>query len=334
MLGYSNYDWHNRWGQIQHSYNHETGTPTVSVIMNCLNCSKYLREAIDRVYAQTFKDWEIIFWDNASTDSSAEIAKSYDTKLRYFRGDKTVPLYAARNFALKEAQGKYIAFLDCDDYWLPQKLERQVEIFESDKNIGLVYSNVEILERNGFRRKKFNKKQPSGRIFRYLLRKYNISLPTTIISKHVLESLRHWFDDSLNFSGDADLFLRIAHDWNVFYLPEVTAIYREHDESFTSTKISYIPIENEYILNKLSNIYEGFRKEYETEIKAFRKWAQIAVIMSYWKAGKNVEARKVAIENARLSNIFIILYLMSYLSFPLMNKIRVKVNSLLGIVRG
>ena len=113
--------------------------PTVSVIMNCFNGEKYLREAIDSVYAQTYKNWEIIFWDNASTDNSAEIAKSYDEKLRYFRGEKTVPLYAARNLALKQAKGKYIAFLDCDDYWLPQKLERQVEIFESDKKIGLVY---------------------------------------------------------------------------------------------------------------------------------------------------------------------------------------------------
>lgn len=308
--------------------NHETGTPTVSVIMNCLNCSKYLREATDSVYAQTYKNWEIIFWDNASTDNSAEIAKSYDEKLRYFRGEKTVPLYAARNLALKQAKGKYIAFLDCDDYWLPQKLERQVEIFESDKNIGLVYSNVEILERNGFRRKKFNKKQPSGRIFRYLLRKYNISLPTTIISKHVLESLRHWFDDSLNFSGDADLFLRIAHDWNVFYLPEVTAIYREHDESFTSTKISYIPIENEYILNKLSNIYEGFWKEYETEIKDFKKRSQISVIISKWKSGKNAEARHFAKENITSLNIFTVLYLLSFFSFSCINSIRTRIFSL------
>ena len=145
-----------------------------------------------------------------------------------------------------------------------------------------------------------------------MLRKYNISLPTTIISKHVLESLRHWFDDSLNFSGDADLFLRIAHDWNVFYLPEVTAIYREHDESFTSTKISYILIENEYILNKLSNIYEGFWKEYETEIKAFRKWAQVSVIISKWKAKRNREARYVAFKNITSSGIFILLYLVSF----------------------
>ncbi len=66
--------------------------PKVSVIMNCFNSEKYLREAIDSVYAQTYKDWEIIFWDNASTDHSKEIAKSYDNKLKYSRGKETVPL--------------------------------------------------------------------------------------------------------------------------------------------------------------------------------------------------------------------------------------------------
>lgn len=116
--------------------------PIVSVIMNCLNCSKYVHEAIDSVYAQTYKNWEIIFWDNSSTDSSAEIARSYDERVRYFRGDRTVPLYAARNYALKQARGKYIAFLDCDDIWLPEKLEWQVPMFERDSEIGLIYTNV------------------------------------------------------------------------------------------------------------------------------------------------------------------------------------------------
>ena len=64
-------------------------SPTVSIIMNCLNGGKYLREAIDSIYAQTYHDWEIIFWeDKASTDHSSEIAKSYGDKLRYFKGDK------------------------------------------------------------------------------------------------------------------------------------------------------------------------------------------------------------------------------------------------------
>src|SRR5574337_499452 len=107
-------------------------TPSVSVIMNCLNSSKYLREAIDSVYAQTYKDWEIIFWDNASIDNSAEIAKGYDSKLRYFRSEETVILGKVRNYAIEKARGEFIAFLDCDDLWLANKLERQIPFFKKN----------------------------------------------------------------------------------------------------------------------------------------------------------------------------------------------------------
>ncbi len=115
-------------------------SPLISVIMNCLNCAKYLKEAIDSVYAQTYTNWEIIFWDNASTDRSAEIARSYDGRLRYFRGSETVPLGEARNRALEQARGEFIAFLDCDDLWMPQKLEKQLPLFD-DPEVGLVFSD-------------------------------------------------------------------------------------------------------------------------------------------------------------------------------------------------
>ena len=83
----------------------DTTQPLVSVIMNCLNGEKYLREAIETVYAQTYSNWEIIFWDNASSDGSAAVAQSYrDGRLRYFRGDTTVPLGHARNLAIQQSR--------------------------------------------------------------------------------------------------------------------------------------------------------------------------------------------------------------------------------------
>ena len=102
------------------------GSPAVSVIMNCLNAEPYLREAIDSVVAQTYPDWEIIFWDNASRDASGAIAKSYGERVRYFRGETTVPLGEARNLAIAEAKGRYLAILDCDDVWLPEKDRKSV----------------------------------------------------------------------------------------------------------------------------------------------------------------------------------------------------------------
>lgn len=295
--------------------------PTVSVIMNCLNCSRYLREAVDSVYAQTYTDWEIIFWDNASTDDSAEIAKNYDERLRYFSGDETVPLYKARNLALQQAKGKYIAFLDCDDIWLPSKLEKQVEIFENGRNIGLIYSNAEILEPGGSKRRKYNKMQPGGKIFRCLLAKYNINLATVMVSMEALNSLDHWFDDSLHFSGDADLFLRIAHDWNVYYIPEITAIYREHGSSGTAKTINKLLAENNYILDKLSKIYKDFFNKYSPEIKLWKNQALLSVIIAKWKYISGAAARKVITENLS-SGFFLLLYMITFLPYRIISYVR------------
>ena len=97
--------------------------------MNCYNGEMYLREAIDSVYAQTYQNWEIIFWDNASTDATQGIARSYNEKLKYFRSKETTILGKARVEATKQVNGDYIAFLDADDVWLENKLEKQVALF-------------------------------------------------------------------------------------------------------------------------------------------------------------------------------------------------------------
>jgi glycosyltransferase involved in cell wall biosynthesis len=90
-------------------------SPLVSIIMNCFNGEKYLKEAIDSVYEQSYDNWEIVFWDNGSSDNSASIAKSYDKKLKYYYTKNTLPLGKARNLALNEARGDYVAFSDFND---------------------------------------------------------------------------------------------------------------------------------------------------------------------------------------------------------------------------
>ena len=117
--------------------------PLVSVIMNCFNGEKYLRDAIDSVILQTYRNWEIIFWDNQSNDKSAKIFKDYkDGRLKYYLAASHIEiLYKARNYALKKANGEFIAFLDVDDWWLPEKLEKQIPLFD-DPEVGLVYGNV------------------------------------------------------------------------------------------------------------------------------------------------------------------------------------------------
>ena len=123
-------------------------SPLVSIIMNCFNGERYLKDSIESVINQTYKNWELIFWDNRSEDESAKIFKSYnDKRLKYFMTDEHTSLYKARNLAIKESTGEFISFLDTDDIWDEKKIELQIKCFEDEK-VGLVFSNFWLIKKN------------------------------------------------------------------------------------------------------------------------------------------------------------------------------------------
>ena len=108
--------------------------PLVSIIMNCHNSEQYLREAIESVINQTYSNWELIFWDNKSTDESPLIVQSYkDPRINYYSAISYTPLGQARNLAIEKSKGQYIAFLDDDDIWLPEKLQVQIKIMKDQE---------------------------------------------------------------------------------------------------------------------------------------------------------------------------------------------------------
>jgi glycosyltransferase involved in cell wall biosynthesis len=111
------------------------GHPIVSVLMNCLNGARYLREALDSVFAQTYTNWEVIFWDDASTDDSVAIATSYGRKVRVFHGLGGMPLGYSRTCGLRKARGTSLAILDCDDWWTPTHLDTLTTIWPQDRGI-------------------------------------------------------------------------------------------------------------------------------------------------------------------------------------------------------
>lgn len=142
--------------------------PLISVIINCYNGEEYLKSALDSVLGQTYQNWELIFWDNRSTDSSAAIVDSYnDQRIRYFHAETHTDLGEARNEALMKASGEWVGFLDVDDIWFPQKLWRQVELIsQTGDDLGLVYSRCEFFSDGinfggGYRRRRI---LPGGRV--------------------------------------------------------------------------------------------------------------------------------------------------------------------------
>ena len=107
--------------------------PLVSIIMNCYNGEKYLEESLNSIVNQSYKNWELIFFDNNSNDNSKKILNNYkhDQRIKYFKSIEFLKLYDARNEAIKQAKGEYIAFLDTDDLWINNKLEKHLSILQT-----------------------------------------------------------------------------------------------------------------------------------------------------------------------------------------------------------
>lgn len=292
--------------------------PKVSVIMNCFNCSEYLREAIDSVYAQTFEDWEIIFWDNASMDNSAEIAKSYDERLRYFRGEETVPLGKARNLAIEKARGEYIAFLDCDDIWLPEKIEKQIPLFEQNSKVGLVFCDTFLFNNKGKSRQIYkNNKPPKGRIFRELLLNYFLYMQTVVIRKDALNTLSEWFDERLTMNEEADLFIRLAYNWEADYVDEPLAKWRVHDKSLTWNKKELFPIEYEMMLHKYIMTIPNFDNDFPDEIKFLRLKVLKQHFLLECERGNSKTARNLLRPHSLKDCKSFSLYMLSYLPYSI-----------------
>ena len=185
--------------------------PLVSIIMNCFNGEKYLNEALTSILNQNYNNWEVIFWDNQSNDSSAKIFNSYkDKRFKYFYAKKHTSLYQARNLAIEKSKGDFIAFLDTDDLWEKNKLELQISYF-SNLEVGVVYSNFWMLKKDANKKKLYSKKSlPSGKIYNELINNYNVGILTTVIRKKLYLKLKKSFDERFSIIGDFDLFLRLS----------------------------------------------------------------------------------------------------------------------------
>jgi len=209
--------------------------PLVSIIVNCCNGEKYLRKCLDSIINQTFSDFELIFWDNNSKDNSHKIFQSYkDERFKYFKSSLQTTLYKARNEAIKKTQGSYICFLDVDDYWLPKKIEKQIDLFNKKENIDIVYTNQIIYEeekkiKKNYILKKSNKYSESEKI----LDRQGATILTALFKKKAYHNLDYGFNENYNIIGDLDLFFRMSKNNIIEYIDEPLAVYRLHKSNYS-----------------------------------------------------------------------------------------------------
>ncbi|MDP0562375.1 MAG: glycosyltransferase [Candidatus Endonucleobacter sp. (ex Gigantidas childressi)] len=211
--------------------------PLVSVIMNCYNSDTYLKEAIESVLLQTYENWEIIFWDNQSTDNSAKIVKSYDdNRIKYFYALEHTSLGEGRNQAVSKVNGELISFLDCDDLYTTERIEVCVNYLINNKSFGLVYSNGTVIDENGrFLKNFYSKKQAENNLFLEWIKRYNVMIPSVMFRKCLTEKNSIAFDSDFSLVEEYDFFLQISEVTNIGYVHKKLCSWRRHVSSLTHT---------------------------------------------------------------------------------------------------
>ena len=229
--------------------------------MNCHNGEIFLKESINSVINQSYKNWELIFWDNFSNDRSKEILLKFsDNRIKYYHAEKFTPLYEARNLAIKKASGEFISFLDTDDWWSPTKIEKQVEFFLKNKNLDVVYTKSYFFYNKSKTKKIISKKNlPEGKITQELLNNYNIAgILTTLCKKKIFQTKQ--FIDQYEIIGDFVFFVDVSLNNFFGCVQEPLAYYRAHGSNTSLKKIHLCIQELEDWLK--ANKFKGHLKNY------------------------------------------------------------------------
>ena len=206
----------------------------VSVLVNCHNGEKYLKEAINSILNQSYPNFEIIFFDNNSTDRSLEIIKSYnDQRINIYKSKNLIPLYEARNKALNLCKGDFISFLDVDDFWHTDFLKKRENFYNQEIKM-FSYSNWNFL----FERKKkvvpSKEKIFSGMIFDELSKNYVVKISGLIINKKIFQLITEKFNPKYSIIGDFDLVMKMALKFEAESIDENLVTIRIHKNNFSN----------------------------------------------------------------------------------------------------
>jgi len=208
-------------------------TPLISIVIPSYNQAKYIAYNLDSILAQTYNNFEVIFIDDGSKDDTAEIVKAYterDSRIKYFHQTNSERA-VARSYGISLSQGKYVCLVDSDDTWCEDKLEKQLKVMESDKDIVLCYASVNRIDPENRPLKTASRQQKgySGEVLKKLLMRNFIPSVTPMIRKDVLEKVGEQVTEFIPYE-DWDFWLRIAKHGKFFHIEEPLGNYRLHPQ--------------------------------------------------------------------------------------------------------
>ena len=214
--------------------------PLASVCIGAYNRKDYIRECVDSALAQTWPNKEIVVVDDASTDGTREILQSYGDSIRLILRDANSGVCSVtRNEAAAVAKGKYVALLDSDDVWYPEKLAKQVAFLEANPSVPLCHTLCHVIDERsrviGVRQSQ-DVVPPTGMIFERLLEHCWVTISTVMVRKSLFDEVG-WFNPAAPYGymgEDHEFFLRVARRHPIGLVPEVLAAFRKAGQGITA----------------------------------------------------------------------------------------------------
>lgn len=244
--------------------------PLVSIIIPTYNREEFIADAIQSVINQTYKNFEILVIDDGSKDNTKNIIQSMkDSRLFYFL-QKHNGRSSARNLGISISKGKYITFLDSDDLYLPEKIEKQVTYLEQNLQYSMIYSSAKCIDEKGACLNYTYTATASGWIYEkiaYFL-PTTIILPTVMVRKRIFQEIGI-FDEKMNRFEDIDMWRRISRQCMIYAMPDITCLIRTHKDNHIKNQDPKQIIKNlEYYKNKiLTEDVHISKKQHEEKIK-------------------------------------------------------------------
>lgn len=207
--------------------------PKVSVVMAVYNGERYVKQTIDSILRQTFKDFEFIIVDDGSYDGTSKILKTYNDPKIYVHKQENQGLSKSLNTGIKLARGEYIARIDADDIAFPTRLEQQVKFLDEHPKVGLLGTACYLIDSSGKILTKFVMPTNDENIRKAMIKYNPIFHPTVIMRKDAIEKAGY-YDETFKNGLDYDLWFKIAKIYKIANLKDPLILRREHNKSLSA----------------------------------------------------------------------------------------------------
>lgn len=257
--------------------------PLVSVVIPTFNRKEMVVRAIESVLQQSYPNFELIVIDDGSTDGTEEIVNNYFSDKRfnyYYQQNKGQS--AARNFGIDKSRGELIALLDSDNFWVTDKLEKQIEFYNNNRNYDIMFSEIFLVDKNGNILNKKKSHRFSGNILNKLLYSNFVTNNTVLINRKCFEEMGG-FDEDLRYAEDYDLWLRFSTRYQFIYHPIEVTYYCNEGERLSANEEKVLEA-NQRILSRFFRMFPHHvtAREKKHAWGRFYKWQ----IESRWESGR------------------------------------------------